>query len=146
MNAIHGTAPDDVWALGDGVIAHWDGKSWTEKRDERMPAFIAVQAQRRNLAWALSAKELWRWDGTAWEPYRLLAKPREGEFRALFINSRDELYIAGDRGLLMLCYTVFESWQRLETGTHKSLRALSESGRTLVIAGEDGTLLRLHRP
>jgi hypothetical protein len=146
VNAIHGTAPDDLWAVGDGVIAHWDGKAWTEKRDERMPNFRAVQAQRKNLAWALSAKELWRWDGTTWAPYRLSPDLRDYELHALFINSRHEMFIAGDRGLLLSCDTVLETWERIETGTRKSLRALSGSADTLVIAGDDGTLLKLYRP
>jgi len=141
MNAIHGTAPDDVWAVGDGVIAHWDGTAWSELRDPRMPAFRAVQARQKNRAWAMSAKELWSWDGTKWEPMRLSGL-QNTELHALFLNPNHQLFIAGDRGLLMVFDTVLETWDIIETGTRKSLRALSGGSRTLVIAGEDGTVLR----
>jgi len=141
INAVHGTAADDVWAVGDGVIAHWDGQAWIEMRDPRMPHFRAVQARQRNRAWAMSAKELWRWDGLTWEPMRVSGLENR-QLHALFLNPEYHLYLAGDNGLLWVFDTVLETWDHLETGTRKSLRALSGDSRTLVVAGDDGTLLK----
>jgi predicted DCC family thiol-disulfide oxidoreductase YuxK len=143
MNAIHGTSPEDVWAVGDAVIAHWNGMAWTEMHEPRMPAFRAVQAVSRDQAWAISAQELWHWNGTHWAPVSLPPDAQRAELRALLASPRGELYLAGDRGLLLRYDTSRRTWHRLETGTRKSLRALSGGSRTLVIAGEDGTVLKL---
>jgi hypothetical protein len=142
MTAIHGTSPEDVWAVGEAVIAHWDGTAWTELRDPRLPVFRAVQAVSRDQAWALSSHELWRWNGTRWAPMALPPEVQRTELRALFAHPHGELFLAGDRGLL-LHYTSRGAWRRIETGTRKSLRALSGGSGTVVIAGEDGTLLKL---
>jgi hypothetical protein len=145
MTAVHGTAPDDVWAVGASIIAHWDGSTWTETQDPRLPAFRAVKALAREFAWALGSHSLWRWDGTRWESIGLPDSVEGRELRALFADSRSELYIAGDGGLLLRYDVACGTWRRIETGTRKSLRAISGGTRTLVIAGEDGTVLRLYR-
>jgi hypothetical protein len=145
LNAVHGTQADDVWAVGDGVIAHWDGKAWTETRAPGMPAFLAVKAMERDLAWALSAKSLWRWDGTNWWPLHPPAGLEQPELRAFFTDRRDELYVTGERGLLLRYDVPRNAWHRIETGTRKGLRAISGGPLRLIIAGEDGTVLQLHR-
>ncbi|MDC0709548.1 hypothetical protein POL68_13845 [Stigmatella sp. ncwal1] len=145
LRAIHGTSPDDVWALGDSVIAHWDGTAWTETHGAWLPSFRAVHALGRDLAWALGPNSLWRWDGMKWAPMALPSGLEKLELHALFADSRDELFIAGDGGLLLRYDVAHEAWRRIDTGTRKRLRALDGGPRTLVLAGEDGTVLRLYR-
>ncbi|MDY7229329.1 hypothetical protein [Hyalangium rubrum] len=145
LNAIHGATNDDVWAVGESVILHWDGTAWTETRGPWLPAFRAVHAVGRDLAWALSPHSLWRWDGMQWAPITLPTGLETLELRALFADSRDTLYVAGDGGLLLRYDVARNAWRRIDTGTRKSLRALSGGPRTLIVAGEDGTVLRLYR-
>jgi len=39
-NAIWGSAPGDVWAVGDlGGISHWDGTGWTQSTYGALPFF-----------------------------------------------------------------------------------------------------------
>lgn len=63
-----------------------------------LTSFRAVTTLGRDLAWALGAQSLWRWDGTQWAPVALPADSQLPELRALFADSRDELYVAGDGG------------------------------------------------
>ncbi|WP_224249321.1 hypothetical protein [Hyalangium gracile] len=146
VNAIHGATLDDVWAVGDSVIAHWDGTAWTETRDALLPNFRAVRALDRGLAWALSPTGLWQWNGSQWTAMAL--PPGLGptaQLHALFVDSRDEVYVAGDDGVLLRYNVESGAWNRIETGTRKSLRAFSGNRQQLIIAGEDGTVLRLYR-
>ncbi|WP_177233818.1 hypothetical protein [Stigmatella erecta] len=145
LNAIDGSAPDDVWAVGESVLAHWDGSAWTETRGAWLPAFRAVRVLGRELAWALGAHSLWRWDGMQWAPVGLPAGLETLELHALFTDSREVLYLAGDGGLLLQYEPARQAWRRIETGTRKRLRALSGGPRTLIAAGEGGTVLRLYR-
>jgi hypothetical protein len=145
LNAIDGSAVDDVWAAGDSVLAHWDGATWSELSGAGLPSFRAVRVLGRDMAWALGPSSLWRWSGTGWASVALPAGLGTTELRALFADSREELYVAGDDGLL-LHYDVNRGlWRRIDTGTHKSLRDISGGRRMLVLAGEDGTVLRLYR-
>jgi photosystem II stability/assembly factor-like uncharacterized protein len=145
LNAIDGSAPDDVWAAGDSVLAHWDGATWSELSDPGLPSFRAVRVLARDMAWALGPSSLWRWTGTSWGRVALPAGLATTELRALFADSREELYVAGDGGLLLRYDVTGNLWRRIDTGTHKSLRDISGGRRMLVIAGEDGTVLRLYR-
>jgi hypothetical protein len=68
MNGVHGTAANDVWAVGDGgLIAHFDGAAWTV----HPTGFTA----KLNAVWARSPTDVWvageqgkvlRWDGQRW--------------------------------------------------------------------------------
>ncbi len=145
LNAVDGSAPDDVWAVGESVLAHWDGSAWTETRGMWLPEFRAVRGLGRNLAWALGAHSLWRWDGTQWAPVGLPEGLETLELHTLFMDSREALYVAGDGGLLLQYEPARHAWRRIETGTRKRLRALSGGPRTLIAAGEGGTVLRLYR-
>lgn len=85
LNAISGSAEDDVWAAGYAgsantahtFVQHWDGCRWSEAD---MPALADVSwlsgltALSRNMAWAVGSTQTStntrtlteRWDGTAW--------------------------------------------------------------------------------
>ncbi len=62
---LHGTAADDVWAVGYGGIAHFDGVAWTVAQEAMFAT--AIFARTRDDAWAGGLMgELWHWDGTSW--------------------------------------------------------------------------------
>lgn len=145
LNAIHGTASNDVWAAGDSAIAHWDGTGWLERRDPRWPSFRAVRAISGDYVLALGPDTVWRWNGSEWRPIPRPPGLGNSQLRALFADSRDEFYVAGEAGLLLRFDSGHGTWQRIETGTRKSLRAISGGPKMLIIAGDDGTVLRLYR-
>ncbi len=113
LNAVSGSAPDDVWAVGTlGVkqtsggqftlILHWDGKSWSRVPSPspgiEMNELTSVSAVSKNVAWtagqymqrfkAIGAAQgdplVLRWDGKDW-------KPVPNQFDGTFINSIDTM-------------------------------------------------------
>jgi len=65
MNAIWGTGPSDVWAVGDGGIAtHYDGMAWTAQ---------ALQPTPLTDVWGIAPNDFWttgatsyHWNGQQW--------------------------------------------------------------------------------
>ena len=65
LRGVAGSGPDDVWAVGDGVL-HWDGSAWTPV-DAPAAALNAVWAASPSDAWALGpAGAILRWNGATW--------------------------------------------------------------------------------
>jgi hypothetical protein len=72
MNALWGTADDDVWAVGSyGAMVHWDGKKWSPAP---LSAFSAPPVSNQAI-WGSGPNDLWivggggrarHFDGTAW--------------------------------------------------------------------------------
>lgn len=68
LNALWGSAEDDVWAVGaKGTILHWQGSTWTQVHSPTTDTLYAI--------WGSSAKDVWivgglttlRWQGSSWE-------------------------------------------------------------------------------
>ncbi|HOW51736.1 MAG TPA: hypothetical protein PLV42_06805 [bacterium] len=62
---IHGTGPNDIWAVGREIILHWDGETWTTAH---------TTVSKLNAVWAVDADTVYaggesflRYDGTAWK-------------------------------------------------------------------------------
>jgi hypothetical protein len=78
LTAIHGTAPDNVWAVGADpwtsldVVLHWDGTSWTEMKPGTHINLRAVWVSGKSDVWIAGAPVLFgsggisHWDGRAW--------------------------------------------------------------------------------
>jgi hypothetical protein len=82
LYGIAGTAPDDVWIVGDadqgahwvGVIEHWDGHKWRVIASPRVGEYTTVTAISRNDAWAAGSRTLGydrvfrpaHWNGRSW--------------------------------------------------------------------------------
>lgn len=72
---LHGTAPDDIWAVGfekrragdAGQAMHFDGSRWTDMPLPSDALINDVSAVSRSLAWAVGGRgTILRWDGRAW--------------------------------------------------------------------------------
>ncbi|MET0342751.1 MAG: hypothetical protein ABW252_17220 [Polyangiales bacterium] len=84
---MHGTAPDDLWAVADRGVSHFDGKTWSPP-DRWLDSTSwggpdRIWAVRRDDVWAATASgcghgtcNMWHWDGTRWTGGRI-TPPRE---------------------------------------------------------------------
>lgn len=73
LEAIDGTGPDDVWAVGAGFY-HYDGKSWSDATPPELRGgyFKAICAVAKDDVWAVGvAGNYAHFDGTAWHGGRL---------------------------------------------------------------------------
>ncbi len=74
LRAIHGTAADDIWAVGEhGLALHWDGSRWSAVPTNTSVDLVGVWAHTRDDAWAVGGggpggPRFLRWNGTAWNP------------------------------------------------------------------------------
>ncbi len=73
LGAVHGSAADDVWAVGDPAVAlHYDGAGWLRVPVDtgwRNPRGVWVAG--RSDAWLVGDGLLMHWDGTAWTPAQI---------------------------------------------------------------------------
>ena len=69
--AVHGSASNDVWAVGGdcaweaGVVMHWDGQGWVEVLRHDGGPFSAVWASSPDDVW-VAGSDTFHWDGGQW--------------------------------------------------------------------------------
>jgi hypothetical protein len=72
LNRIDFVDANDGWAVGDGVILHYEGGNWTISYENGRYHFLDVDMVSRNEGWAVSndfSEErywIWRWNGERW--------------------------------------------------------------------------------
>jgi hypothetical protein len=68
FEAVHGTGPNDVWAVGDlGTITHFNGKTWTPAVPLTSVHLRAIAALATNDVWAFGdSGTALHFDGTSW--------------------------------------------------------------------------------
>ncbi len=68
LYAVHGTAPNDVWAVGGGPVAiHWDGNRWaTTSVPPREGRLVGVYAAGPKDVWAVGRSSIFHFDGGTW--------------------------------------------------------------------------------
>lgn len=91
LRALHGTGPDDVWAVGASVV-HWDGSTWTQVPSDARRTLGAVHAGSTDEVFAATTEELYRWNGE-----RFVREQHEGGTRILPGMSRGSVLFAGFR-------------------------------------------------
>ncbi|MGE0325647.1 MAG: hypothetical protein AB7K71_12625 [Polyangiaceae bacterium] len=90
VTSVHGSAADDVWAVGENLTAHFDGTSWTNRPSESGGLF-AVWADSRTSAFASSRNDIQHWDGANWStlvatPYPITALQSLGDGRLWMVS------------------------------------------------------------
>ncbi len=69
LNAIGGTAPENLWAVGEsGVILQRDGEKWVERSSPVRPEFVAIWADEERAFAIGDQRELYRADADGWAP------------------------------------------------------------------------------
>ncbi len=67
LEAIHGTGPNDVWAVGQaGTILHFDGIKWSPVDSGTGENLKAVWTLGPKDAWAMGERVRLHWDGERW--------------------------------------------------------------------------------
>lgn len=80
VKSLHGTAKNDVWAVGyharalakAPLVAHWDGRTWSPHTVPTKQPLFDVWAESRSSVWLVGARgQLLHYDGKSWRAYRL---------------------------------------------------------------------------
>jgi hypothetical protein len=80
LNSVDAVSSTDVWAVGTGMIDHWDGTSWTVFTGTgaltSTAGLLGVSAVSANDVWAVGIRSgapgtgaILHWDGTNWSSY-----------------------------------------------------------------------------
>lgn len=71
LNDVWGSAPNDVFAVGDGgTILHFDGNAWTAMASGTTDSLSAVYGYSASEVYAVgTGQSLLRYDGTSWAPF-----------------------------------------------------------------------------
>jgi len=113
LRDIDGCARDDVWAVADHAILHWDGHAWTESRRESAEHYYTVCCIGRDEVYVGGTLEnepvndgplLLRYDGGAWHRPPCGRAPggavrrgwRPGPEYPLFAATADSLFLRAD--------------------------------------------------
>jgi hypothetical protein len=99
LRRVWGSAPDDVWAVGEGGTAiHWDGSAWRAVPTGTTATLSGVWVARANEAWAVGSSPagpvVLRWDGERWSEVAL--GPRERlRLRSVWGSGPTDVWAAG---------------------------------------------------
>jgi hypothetical protein len=110
LNGTWGSAPDDMWAVGDeGTILHHDGREVSlfpsAATHSTFPsagpsALFDVWGTGRESAWAVGAEGLiLQWNGRTWTTFRR-GLPGDGSLLAVFTASPGDVWIGGELSVL----------------------------------------------
>ncbi|MBI5499536.1 MAG: DUF4215 domain-containing protein [Deltaproteobacteria bacterium] len=138
--AVAGSAPDDVWIVGDaGTILHWDGAVGSSTTSGTR-ALRGVWASSVSAAWAVGdAATILRWDGSAWT-----AESPGGataNFFGVWGSSADDVWAAGGAGTLV--HRTGGVWAVVASGTTRELHGCwGSSSSNVFAAGFHGTVRR----
>lgn len=139
--AVRGTGPSDVWAVGDGLIAHWDGSQWTANTPAEPGPWFAVWPSNTGDVWTGGARgALIHGDGTTWTPAAGFGTVTDQDLRAVWASADDDAWAVGAGTVLHWNGT---SWSSLAPPRPSGdplgiMRAVWGSGRNDVYMGGDG--------
>jgi hypothetical protein len=91
QNSVWGSLPNDYWSVGNnGVVFHWDGKSWSRanvSEDVQKPNLVRVRGRDANSVWALTDRDdnILHFDGRKWSTIKY--KPKFKMFEIAETNS-----------------------------------------------------------
>lgn len=151
--AVHGTASNDVWAVGSaGTVAHYDGCNWQPQAPFTSVALTGVYAApgtagaASTAVYAIGVREIYKWDGNTWATEAIPALPAGATLTAIHGIAATDVWAAALYNGNPSCIILHRSalgWAQDASctstiGTYrlKSLHAINAS--TVIVGGSDG--------
>jgi hypothetical protein len=100
IRALWATSASDQWAVGDqGLILHWDGRSWAGLPSGLSFGLHALWGQSANDVWAVGENgSVLHYTGTFWQR---LSTGTDRWLRAIWGTSSHDLWAVGDEGTIL---------------------------------------------
>ena len=90
--------PDDVWAVGNLDLAHFDGARWT--RTDLGVGLRGIWGAATNDVWAVGTSgAIWRYDGTGWAPFAVGMTTEH--LTDVWGSGANDVWISGDNGTVL---------------------------------------------
>jgi hypothetical protein len=94
--------PNDVWAGGDALLQHYDGRQWRDVSQTFSGVHEGLAAVSSSNVWLAGAGGVAHWDGAAWSPVTPrqmgLAAGANAQFAAVSAQSPSDAWAAGTLG------------------------------------------------
>lgn len=132
LDAIGGSSPDDIWAVGEqGAIIRVSNGRYEEQRTGSIVDLNDVFGFSERELWAIGAGgTLLRRSETEWQP---IQAPTQQDLTAIGGISPSDLWVVGARGATL--HFDGKNWSNVPTGTSRDLSAVWASGPADVWAG-----------
>jgi len=145
---ISGSAPDDLWFVGErGLALHRVGERFTATDTGTTATLFGVWASARDDAWAVGGSPngagpndvLLHWDGSAWSA--ITSPTRGASLFKVWGRARDDVYAVGTGVAL---HYDGKTWSELPMTTKTSLFTVhGDRDATFAVGGGPATLLRM---
>ncbi len=99
LEAIWGSGPDDIWAVGDSTMLHWNGSAWssvaTPLNDGTSHHWNAVWGSGANDVWAVGGYQgiILHWNGGAWSTVEESGTP--GSIESVWGTGPNDVWAVG---------------------------------------------------
>lgn len=131
-------APDgQIFAVGRGVAARYDGERWLRAQLPLEKIFTAVWGSSPDQVFGVGKDGVMvRWDGSVW---RTVASGTTEDLHALWGRSATEIYAVGNEGTLLR----FDgrNWTPVSVPTTANLYGVWGTANSLYVVGDEGTVL-----
>jgi hypothetical protein len=117
--AVTTIADGEAWAVGSGVIAHWDGTQWvaTSLWQRRAPDLFSVSASAPDNVWAVGGTRaeashpvVLRWDGNAWNTVAVPWAKRSGDAQRVITTGPTDVWVVTEKRIE---HWDGQNWQRI---------------------------------
>jgi hypothetical protein len=140
LNAIWGSSPRDIYAVGEyGMVLHSDGQKWEVLRYGQEDGLSDV--------WGSSSTDVFvvgrdgiilHYDGTRWSR---MPSGTTAALNAVWGRASNDVYAVGESGAVL--HYDGNEWRTVSTGTDRTLNGVWGVGDWIFAVGDKGTVLRL---
>jgi photosystem II stability/assembly factor-like uncharacterized protein len=142
LNALCGFGPSQVYAVGLGVVMHYNGSSWISIRENPQEILHDIWGTSPNNLYAVGdAGTVLHYDGATWQE---MPSGVSDNLYGIWGASADSIFVVGAGGLIRGWNG--SAWSTLISGTEFDLHDLvaTQDGDIWVV-GDNSTILRLRR-
>ncbi len=143
LNAVWGSSPNDVWAVGDfGTIIHWDGIEWRKVESPTNNFLTDIWGSDWNNIYAIgfsliNEAEVIHYDGIKWKNITSELNTYKRGFISTWVNKNKEVYAVGTS----IIHYDGNRWNTLEINQTKFLTRIRGRNATDVVAvGQRGRI------
>jgi len=146
LYAVWGTAPDDVWVVGEGIVLHHNGKTFAPLQPPtKKTSFRGVGGKNKDDVWIVGDGVLLHWDGKALSDATTLAD-KANLLSAVHASPDGSMLVAAGQAGLVLKYQDGK-WKEQQTNAQQTdlhgiwavgpgqVWAVGDKGQALKLAG-----------
>ncbi|HJZ84263.1 MAG TPA: hypothetical protein VKN99_03790 [Polyangia bacterium] len=126
------SAPNDVWAVGLGTLAHWNGTRWTIVEAHSGLWHYGVWGSAGDDVWVVGAGgRITHFTGGTWSP---VASPTSEDLHGVWGSAANDVWAVGGQGTIL--HFAGSSWQQVASPTTDPLYSVwSEAAQAWAVGG-----------